>query len=113
MKRFRRVARRRGMPVAEHFCRDNKILRRIKRLIWTDQPLIAMKIRHVVRRYKHGVVPGGIQMAVGSVNDVCLQQRHAAFGFEVGNYEFVRLALRTFLGLGLLPGERLNGKKQQ
>src|SRR6266851_9311959 len=85
------------MPVAEKLCRNQKELGGIKREVRTNEPLIAVKVSHVVRWQKHDVIFGGIQMAVCAINNECLGQGNAALRLEVGNHKLMPLTL-WFLG---------------
>src|SRR5437868_4593980 len=85
------------MPVAEKLCRNQKELGGIKCEVRSNEPLIAVKVSHVVRWQKHDVIFGGIQMTVCAINNECLGQGNAAFGLEVGNHKLMTLTL-WFLG---------------
>ena len=83
VKRLRRIARRRRVAVAEQLRRDEEQRRGVERAAGPDQPLVAVVLRHVVRRQQHGVVARGVEMAVRAVDDARLRQRDAAFRVKV------------------------------
>ena len=107
VERLRRVARRRGEAVAEQFGRDEEQRRRIERAVRADQPLVAVVVRHVVRRQQHHVVARGVEVAVRAVDDPRLRQRDAALGVEVVDDELV------MLGGVRRGGRRLDEKHQR
>jgi len=65
--------------------------RHVERAIRSDQPFVAVMVRHVMRRQQHDVVARGVQRAVGAVDDLGSRQRHAALGAEIIYKEFVML----------------------
>ena len=99
VKRRRCVAGRGRTAVAEQFAGDQEHLARVERLARTDQPTVAVHVRHVVRRQQDGVIPRGVQLAVGAVHDVRLGQHRAALRLEVLDQEF--MAHRLGLGTGV------------
>ena len=99
VERLRRVAGRRGEAVAEQFGGDEKQPGRVQRPVGSDQPLVAVMVRHVVRRQQHDVVARGVQAAVRAVDDPRLGQRDAALGTEVLDHELV-----------MVGGVRRNGR---
>src|SRR5437868_1634825 len=112
MIRLGSVTGRRGMPVAEKFRGDQKKLRSIEGMIWPNQPLIPVKIRHVVRRQEDHVVFGRVEMSIGPVDHAGLRQRHAALRFEVCDHKFVAFA-GFGLGGSLLRQPSAGQKKQK
>src|SRR3954470_19949624 len=108
--RLRRVTWGGGAPVAKQLGRDEKELEGVKRPAGSDEPLIAMKVRHIVRGEQHGVVTGSIQMAIGSVNDTHQRQRDAAFGTEVRNRKLMLIGAVGF-GSGLASRGSLRGQE--
>ena len=76
-----------------------------------DQPFIAMEICHVVGRQEYCVIPGGIQMAVGSVNNPRLGKSDAALGMKVRNDELMAFAGIRFLR-GVFSIQGLRQKEQ-
>ena len=89
VKRLGRVARRRGVAVAEKLGGDQEQRRKVERATGADQPLVAMVVRHVVRRQQDRVVARRVEPAVGAVDDPRLRQRDAALGAEVVDRELV------------------------
>src|SRR6476646_7760601 len=105
------------MSVAEKFRRDKEVFPWIERQVRADQPFVAMKVRHVVRRQENHVVFGGVEMAIRSVNDNGFGKRDAALGLEVWDYKLVAVALDFWLlvangdlVVSLLGKHRANGE---
>ena len=93
VKRCRRITWRRRLAITEQFGRHEEILRRVERLVRPDQPLVAMRVGHVMRRQKDNIVVCGVEPAVGRVHDTRLGQHNPAFEFEVVDDEGVSLAI--------------------
>ena len=87
------------MPVAEQFSRDEEQAGSVERMILSDEPLIAVEVRQIVRRQKDHVVLAGVEVAIGSIRHVRPRQGDTTLGPEVRNHELV-----TFSGLGLRQG---------
>jgi len=79
------------MAVAEQFRRDEIEFGGIERASGSDQPLVAVVIRHVMRRQQHCVVARRVQMAVRPVHDDGLRQYDTAFRAKVVDDELVML----------------------
>ena len=75
----------------EAMCRDEEQFRRVECAFGSDQPLVPVMVRHVVRRQEHRVVAGGVEPPVRAVDDPRLRQRGAAFGAEVVDDELAML----------------------
>ena len=99
VKGLRRVAGGRGAAVAEELGGDEEELVWVEGFSGADEKAVAVLLRHVVRGEEDGVVAGGVEVAVGAVEDVGLGQDGAAFGVEVVQDVLVRGGLRI-LGRG-------------
>src|SRR5271154_3923645 len=73
---------------------DKKLAGWVKCLAWSDQPLITVHVRHIVRRQKHCVITSCIQMSISAINDLCLWQNDSTLGMEIMDDKFMRLRLK-------------------
>jgi hypothetical protein len=69
-----RITWRRRMAVAEQLGRHQEEFGGVERAIGADQPVVAVMIRHVVRRQQDGVVARRVEAAVGAVNNPRLRE---------------------------------------
>src|SRR4051812_6101142 len=118
VKWLRRVARRRRLTVPEQFRRNQEQLRRIERTRLTrlrrrtlagDQPVVAVMVRHIVRRQQDGIIASRVQRSVRAIDDARLRQHRAGLGAEVVDDELVmRGGVRRRLRLSSRRREREN-----
>src|SRR5579862_2091745 len=108
---FGRVAGRRGVTAAKHFSGDEEEFLGIEREFFADEPFVAVIVGHVVRRHEDDVVFGGVEMAVGAVDDFGLRESDAGFGFEIGDDKFVAFGGWSF-GIGWLLSTSGGGEKE-
>src|ERR1700689_1405923 len=99
------------MAAAEHFGSDKEELVGIKREFFADEPFVAVVVGHVMRRHQDDVIFGGVEVAVGAVDDAGLRERDTGFGFEVGDDEFVTLGWGCFGIRWLLSASGGGGKE--
>src|SRR5580698_11514772 len=99
------------MAAAEHFRCDEEEFVGIESEFFADEPFIAVIVSHVMRRHEDDVIFGGVEVAVGAVDDAGLRERDARFGFEIGDDEFVTLGSWCF-GIGWLLSASGGGGKE-
>jgi hypothetical protein len=86
---FRRVAGRRGAPIAKQLRGDEELACGIEGFSRSNQPVVTTHIGHVVRRQKNSVVSRRVQMAIGAIDNLRFGQRDTALGMKVVNNERV------------------------